>query len=130
MNWRGKLSAIADLKQTIKWDWRIGYGKTDPEQYQLEYTSKPINSFLFEKTFKKIVNKGAYGISFDDWEENKEIEILSEGLQDKEKEIMTIFPKINLKKHGVLSSSLDKLVVIKTKDGLIIKGNIVGLRKC
>jgi len=130
MNWRGKLNAIADLKQTINWDYKIGYGKSDPEQYVLEYVSSPINSGLFEKTFKKIVSKGQLGLDYDDWKLNKEIEIMPDGLRDKEKEIMTIFPKINLKKHGVLNSSLDKLTVMKTDKGLVIKGVVKGLRQC
>jgi len=130
MNWRDKLNNIMDLKQKIHWDYKFGIGKTDPESYVLEYISNPIRSSLFENTFKKIVDKTQVNMSYDDWEEGKETEILGEGLRDKEKEIMTIFPKVNLKKYNILSSSLDKLVVIKTKSGLVIKGTVKGLRKC
>jgi len=130
MNWRGKINNLIELKQKIRWDYKFGIAKESPENYVIEYTSQPINSSLFEKTFQKIVSKGAYGINYDEWVEDKPIEIMGEGLRDKEKEIMSIFPKLNLKKHNILSSSLDGLVVVKTNKGLIIKGTVKGLRKC
>jgi hypothetical protein len=130
MNWRAKINDFVDLKQKIRWTYKVALDKKNPENYLIEYISQPINSSLFEKTFSKIVSKGGWGINYNDIKLNKEIEILKDGLKDKEKEVMSIFPRVNLKKWNILSGSLDRLVVIKTKEGLIIKGFVKGLRKC
>ena len=127
MNWRGQLNNLMDLKQKIMWDYKFGVNK---ENYILEYKSNPIRSSLFEKTFDKIVSKQKFDINYTDWKEDTETKFPKDVLIDKEKEIMSIFPKVNLKKYCLLSSSLDELIVIRTKKGLVIKGVIKGLRKC
>lgn len=125
-----KLSKVKDLNQQVRWDYKFGVAKSEPENYVLEFESKPIKSFLFEKTFEKLVSKNDFELDYDDWELDKEINFPKEAWANHEKEIMGIFPKVRLKNQVLLSKTLDSLTVVKTLDGLVVKSVIKGLRKC
>ena len=124
-----KLEIAKALNQQVKWDWKFGVSKSNPQNYVLEFTSQPIKSDIFVNLVK-FVSKEQYKFPLDELDLNKEVVFPPEAYSGKEDKLMIVFPVVNPKNQVLVSKRLNKFSVTKTKKGLILKGTIGGLRKC
>lgn len=124
-----KLEMLKKLNQSVKWDWGFGVSKSQPQNYNIKYESEPIKSEIFVNLVK-YVSKEQYKFPLDELELGKEIEFPSEVVLDNAEKLLIVFPLVHPKKEFLISRSLKSFSVTKTSKGLVLKGNVGGLRKC
>lgn len=124
-----RLDSIKALNKQIKWEWKFGVSKSEPQNYSLIMESEPIDSKIFVETVK-IISKEHYRFPLDDLVEDEETELPRENWEAHQDKILTIFPNVKLGKETFLSKRLHTLYITKTKKGLVLRGEIRGLRVC
>jgi len=124
-----KFDLLKKLNQKVKWSWRFGVSKSEPQKYNIQYESEPINSEIFVNLVK-YVSKEQYKFPLTELDLGREIEFPSEAIEQNEEKLLIVFPNVSPKGEVLVSKRLKSFSVTKTLKGLVLKGNVGGLRKC
>jgi len=124
-----KVELAKKLNQQVKWDWKFGISKSKPELYNLRYESQPIDSQIFVDLVK-YVSKEQYKFPLTELKEGVEVEIPESAWSDQQEKLLILFPSVSPKNEVLVSKRLKRFSVTKTSRGLVIKGDVGGLRKC
>lgn len=129
LNFKEKLAQLKNLNQQVKWSWKFGISKSSPENYSLVFTSQPIDSKIFIDMVK-FITKEQYHFPIDDMKLWEEVVLPQNVWIEHEDKLLTIFPKVNPKNEKLTSCRLNKFSLTKTISGLVIRGELRGLRVC
>ena len=124
-----KFELLKKLNQKVKWSWKFGISKSKPQNYNIKYESEPINSEIFVNLVK-YVSKEQYKFPLTELDLGREIEFPLEAIEENEEKLLIVFPIVSPKGETLVSRKLKSFSVTKTLKGLILKGNVGGLRKC
>jgi len=124
-----KFEMLKKLNQKVKWDWQFGISKSNPQNYNIKYESEAIKSDIFVNLVK-YVSKEQYKFPLDELDLGREIVFPEEAIKNNEEKLLIIFPIVSPKNEVLVSRKLKSFSVTKTSKGLVLKGNVGGLRKC
>ena len=124
-----KIALMNKLNQKVKWDWQFGTSKSKPQNYNIKYESEPIKSEIFINLVK-YVTREQYKFPIDDMELGKELELPESAWKDQQEKLLIVFPSVSPKGENLTSRRLKRFSLTKTSKGLVLKGDVGGLRVC
>lgn len=124
-----KFEMLKKLNQKVKWDWQFGISKSQPQNYNIKYESEAIKSDIFVNLVK-YVSKEQYKFPLDELDLGREIVFPDEAIKNNEEKLLIVFPIVSPKNEVLVSRKLKSFSITKTSKGLVLKGNVGGLRKC